>query len=115
MWADKLIDGVLELDTPIGSRYIRPDVWQSALLMWIFRNFQSLPQRVLRPWQRRLIDRLRATNEFVGLSVPGSPDRPIIGHVELRPERDAKVVPLHEANPTTPQPVRERGQEAASA
>src|SRR5271154_371900 len=84
MWIEKLSDGVLELDTPIGSRYIQPNLAQRAYLMWTFRNFLSLPQQVLRPWERRLIDRLWSENRFVSVSVAGTHDRPIIGRIERR-------------------------------
>ena len=94
MWIEKLSNGVLELDTPIGPRYVEPSLVERAHLIWTFRNFLSLPQPVLRPWERRLIDRLWRENRFVSLSAVGAPDRPVIGRVERRPPAKAKVVPI---------------------
>jgi|SRR5580658_24253 hypothetical protein len=94
MWIEKLTDGVVALDTPIGPRYVQPNFVQRAYLIWTFRNFFSLPQQVLRPWERRLIDRLRSENRFVSLSAAGAPDRPVIGRVERRAPVPAEVLPF---------------------
>src|SRR5271166_5666021 len=94
MWIEKLTDGVLAMDTPIGPRYVRPNVLQRAYLIWTFRNFFSLPQPVLRPWERRLIDRLWSESRFVTLSAEGVPDKPIIGIVEQRAPGEAEVLPI---------------------
>src|SRR6266446_8801951 len=94
MWIEKLTDGVLELDTPIGPRYLQPNLAQRAYLLWTFRNFFSLPQPVLRPRERRLIDRLRSENRFVSLSAAGAPDRPVIGRIERRAPAQAEVLPI---------------------
>jgi len=58
MWIEKLMDGVVELQTPVGPRYVQPNLAQRARLIWTFRHFLSLSQQVLRPAERRLIDRL---------------------------------------------------------
>ena len=42
MWIEKLTEGVLELDTPIGPRYVELNFAQRAYLLWTFRNFFSL-------------------------------------------------------------------------
>ena len=84
MWMEKLARGVLELETPIGSRYLQPSLFQRVVLLWTFRNFPSLPQQVLRPHERRMIDRLCNQNCFISLSAAGSGDRPVIGRVERR-------------------------------
>ena len=94
MWIEKLADGVLELDTPIGLRYVQPNFARRAYLIWTFRNFCSLPQQVLRPWERRLIDRLWESNRFVSLRVAGESDRPVIGRIERRAAATAEVVPI---------------------
>ena len=78
MWIEKLTDGVLELDTPIGPRYVQPNFVQRAYLIWTFRNFFSLPQQVLRPWERQLIDRLLSENKFVSVPAVGSHHHPVI-------------------------------------
>ena len=84
MWIEKLTDGIIQLDTAIGPRYVQPNLLQRAYLLWTFRNFFSLPQQVLRPRERRLIDRLWSENRFVSLSIAGASDRPVIGRVERR-------------------------------
>jgi hypothetical protein len=119
MWIEKLIDVIVQLDTPIGPRYVQPNLLERAYLIWTFRNFFSLPQQVLRPWQRRLIDRLWTENRFVSLAAAGASDRPIIGRVERRAPVPAEVVPIRKpalsskssSNPA----VQEPNQEAASA
>ncbi len=120
MWIEKLTDGVLELDTPIGPRYLQPNLAQRAYLLWTFRNFFSLPQPVLRPRERRLIDRLRSENRFVSLSAAGAPDRPVIGRIERRASAQAEVLPIRKAPICQPMSgsqsvVAEQSQEAASA
>jgi hypothetical protein len=114
MWIEKLADGILELDTPIGPRYLQPSLVQRVFLLWTFRNFCSLPQSVLRPWERRLIERLWTDNRFVSLSAPGMMDRPVIGKLERRPmQADIKVLPLRQ--PVSSVESTEPSREAASA
>jgi hypothetical protein len=114
MWIEKLTGGVLELETPIGPRYLQPSLVERAFLLWTFRNFCSLPQSVLRPWERRLVERLWSDNKFVSLSAPGMLDRPVIGKLERRPpQADVEVMPLRK--PTAAIESKEPGREAASA
>jgi hypothetical protein len=119
MWIEKLTDGVLQVDTPIGPRYIQPRLVQRAFLIWTFRNFISLPHQVLRPWQHHLIDRLWSESRFVSLSIAGAPDRPIIGKVERRMPHQAEIIPMRRAPSreasSNASPAPERNQEAASA
>jgi hypothetical protein len=115
MWIEKLVDGVLALDTPIGPRYVQPNLLQRAYLIWTFRNFCSLPQQVLRPWERRLIDRLWSENKFVSLSTAWTSDRPVIGRVERRVLAQAEVVPIRKPASGTQSAVAEQSREAASA
>lgn len=120
MWIDKLVDGVLELETPIGPRYVQPNFVQRLYLLWTFRNFFSLPQQVLRPGERRLIERLRNENRFVSLSSPGRPAAPIIGRVERRVAAQPEALPVSETSLRKPVSgsnagATEQGQEAASA
>jgi hypothetical protein len=118
MWTEKLTDGVLELDTPIGPRYVQPNLAQRAYLMWTFRNFFSLPQQVLRPRERRLIDRLWSENKFVSLSAAGTHDRPVIGRVERRAPAQAEILPMRKPpirEPLSGSTVAEQSREAASA
>ena len=115
MWMEKLSQGVLELDTPIGPRYVQPNLLQRAYLIWTFRNFFSLPQQVLSQWQLRLIDRLWNGNRFVSLAVAGAADRPVIGRVERRVPLQAEVVPIRKPMSPAQPAVTEQGHEAASA
>ncbi|MGA7631559.1 MAG: hypothetical protein WCB11_12380 [Terriglobales bacterium] len=115
MWIEKLTDGVLELDTPIGPRYVQPSFVQRAYLIWTFRNFFSLPQQVLRPWQLRLIDRLLNENRFVSVSVVGAHDRPVIGKIERRATAQAEVLPFRKPASAAQSAAAEPSREAASA
>jgi hypothetical protein len=122
MWMEKLADGILELDTPIGPRYVRPNFLQRAYLIWTFRNFFSLPQQVLRPRELRLIERLCSEDKFVSLSFarPGmaQAERPVIGRVERRtlmnPETLSARKPMQREPITSNRAVGE-GSEAVSA
>jgi hypothetical protein len=116
MLIEKLTDGVLEVDTPIGPRYVQPSFMERAYLIWTFRNFFSLPQQVLRPWQRDLIDRLWSDNRFVSLSTAGAQERPIIGRIERRaPTQTAEGLPGRKPVAGAQPAVAEQSQEAASA
>ena len=55
MWIDKLAEGVLQVDTPIGPRYVRLTFKQRSYLMWMFRHFPSLPQLVLSRREQRFV------------------------------------------------------------
>ena len=111
MWFEKLARGVLELDTPIGPRYLQPNFFQRAWLMWTFRNFISLPQQVLLRSERRLVDRLCGENRFVALSAADSSDRPIIGRIERRAPAMMETLPQRKQAAT----VADQSREAASA
>jgi hypothetical protein len=115
MWIEKLSDGVIELDTPIGPRYVQPNLLERAYLIWTFRNFFSLPHQVLRPWERRLIDRLWNEDRFVSSAAVGSQDRPVIGRVERRAAPKAEVVPIRKPVSGSTSAVAEQSREAASA
>jgi len=82
MWIDKLFGGVLELETPIGPRFLDLNFFERVRLLWTFRNFLSLSQQVLRPSELRLIDRLTNENRFVSKSAIAEHDLPVIGRVE---------------------------------
>jgi hypothetical protein len=109
MWIEKLTDGVLAVDTPIGARYVQPSFLQRAFLLWTFRNFVSLPQQVLHPWQLQLIERLWSENRFVSLSVWGESDRPIIGRIERPMPMRAQELPIRKP------PARESISDASAA
>ena len=115
MWIEKLAQGILELDTPIGPRYLQLNFLERALLTWTFRNFSSLPQEVLRTSERRLIDRLWSENRFVSLSVVGANDRPIIGRVERRALARVEIMPERKPVSPTERTLTDPGREAISA
>lgn len=115
MWIEKLTDGVLELETPIGPRYLQPNFLQRAYLLWTFRNFFSLPQQVLRPWELRLIDRLWTENRFVAVPATGALGNPVIGRIERRTPVQAEVLPLRKPMASAQAPVAKPSREAASA
>lgn len=115
MWFEKLARGVLQLDTPIGPRYLQPNFSQRALLMWTFRNFFSLPQQVLHRSERGLIDRLWNENRFVSISAAGVPDRPVIGRIERRVPAIREPLLLRKPVAGSQSPIAEQGREAASA
>jgi hypothetical protein len=98
MWMDKLCVGVVRVLTPIGPRYIQPTSFRQRLyLMWTFRHFHTLPQQVLRSWQRRLIERLCAEHRFI--SLPDTmDDAPLIGTVDRRPPVSAESMPPRRPN-----------------
>ena len=85
MWIDKLAEGVVQVQTPIGPRYLMPSFMQRAYFMWMFRHFPILPHAVLSSWQKRLIDRLCSEQRFVSMAyADGMEDAPVIGTVERR-------------------------------
>ena len=111
MWIEKLFSGVLAVDTPIGPRYVQPNFKQRAYLLWIFRNFPSLPQQVLRPRERQLIDRLWSESRFVSMPLMGAP--PVIGRIERRMPAQQEVLPARVSSSSAT--VQEQGRETASA
>ena len=84
MWMEKLTAGVVRVVTPIGPRFIQPSFWQRAYFLWIFRNFDMLPQQVLTDRQRRVIDQLCIEKRFVSRT-SSFDDAPIIGTLERIP------------------------------
>ncbi|HEX3820966.1 MAG TPA: hypothetical protein VHW45_11555 [Candidatus Sulfotelmatobacter sp.] len=95
MFIEKLLDGVVEVQTPIGPRYLMPSSFlQRMYLLWMFRNFTVLPQAVLNPRQKRLIERMCGEQGFVSRSaVEGIDELPIIGTVERSPVVGAPPLP----------------------
>src|SRR5271168_495232 len=86
MWIDKLADGVVQVQTPIGPRYVMPSFSQRIYLMWMFRNFPILPHAVLNRRQQRLIDRMCSEQRFASMAyADGMDEAPVIGTIERRP------------------------------
>jgi hypothetical protein len=94
MWIDKLADGVVQVQTPIGPRYVMPSFLQRAYFLWMFRHFPILPHAVLTSGQQRLIDRLCSEQRFVSMAyADGLDDAPVIGTVERRSATGSEPLP----------------------
>jgi len=86
MLIDKLAEGVVRVETPIGPRYVMPSFVQRVYLLWLFRHFAVVPYAVLTGWQQRLVDGLCAEQKFVSmLYADGIDEAPVIGTIERRP------------------------------
>ena len=114
MWIDKLAEGVLQVDTPIGPRFVRLNFKQRAYLLWMFRNFPSLPPQVLSPREQRIVDRACEENGFASMPGMGASDAPVIGRIEQQIAVSADVLPMRKPVAGSKASVRERS-EAASA
>ena len=84
MWLEKLVSGVLRILTPLGPRYLKPSFAQRLYLLWVFRNFHTLPVKVLTSRQLRLIESMCAADQFVSFGI-GVEDAPLLGTLEQRP------------------------------
>jgi hypothetical protein len=95
MLIDKLADGVVRVQTPIGPRYVVPSSFlQRAYLVWMFRHFPILPHAVLSSWQKRMIDRMCSEQSFSSRASSDGTNRvPVIGTVEHRPLVHAYQMP----------------------
>ena len=94
MLLDKLSQGVLRVLTPLGPRYVNPSFVQRLYLLWIFRNFHTLPLKVLRPYQQRRIDRMCLKHGFVSLlELSGLAETPVLGTLEQRPPMETSLPP----------------------
>ncbi len=96
MWIEKLSSGVLRVLTPLGPRYLKPSFAQRLYLLWVFRNFQTLPVKVLALHQQRMLEAMCAEDRFVSFGV-GVDDAPLLGTLEQRPP----VPPLPPRRPST--------------
>ena len=94
MWIEKLADGVVQVQTPIGPRYLMPSFLQRVYFLWMFRHFPILPHAVLSNGQQRMIDRLCSEQRFVSMAyADGMEDAPVIGTVERRPKMGLDALP----------------------
>jgi hypothetical protein len=103
------------VDTPIGPRFVRLNIKQRAYLLWVFRNFPSLPQQVLSPREQRMIDRMCEENGFLSMPGMGVADAPVIGRIENRSPATAETFPRRLPVAAAQSGVREQESEAASA
>jgi len=94
MFIEKLAAGVVQVQTPIGPRYLLPSFLQRIYLLWVFRNFPILPHAVLSMRQQRMIDRMCSEQVFASLPyVDGLDEAPVIGTVERRPAIGSETLP----------------------
>jgi len=94
MLMQTLFAGVLRVLTPLGPRYVNPSFVQRIYLLWIFRNFHTLPVRVLSPRQQRWFETICAEHGFVSLpDVHSFEQTPVLGTLEQRPIDVASVSP----------------------
>jgi hypothetical protein len=94
MLIEKLAAGVVEVQTPIGPRYIIPSPLQRVYLLWMFRNFSILPYAVLSARQQRMIDRMCGEQRFASMPYAnGADDVAVIGAIEHRPPLGVDPLP----------------------
>lgn len=111
---DKLAAGVVQVQTPIGPRYVNPSLLQRIYLLWMFRNFPILPHAVLSRRQQLLIDRLCRDQRFLSMAYSDSLEEvAVIGTIEHRPAVGAEPLPprrpvAREAAPALAAEVRQR-------
>ena len=89
---EKILDGVLRVITPLGPRYLKPSFPQRLYLLWLFRNFPTLPVKVLSPRQQKRIEAMYAQHGFVSVA-SGLLDPPVLGTLEQRPPVEAQGLP----------------------
>jgi len=111
MWLEKLSLGVLRVLTPLGPRYLRPSLAQRAYLIWMFRNFQTLPVKVLSSHQQRLIEAMYNQDRFVSMGI-GVDDAPLIGTLEQRPPVTPAALPPRRPSTSVQDSVRPYAAEA---
>jgi hypothetical protein len=94
MWIEKMMQGVLRILTPLGPRYLRPTCAERLYLLWIFRNFETLPAKVLSRRQQRWIEALCARHGYIAMFDPsGLWEIPLLGTLEQRPPVEEQVRP----------------------
>jgi hypothetical protein len=91
MWFEKLSRGVLRVLTPTGPRYVRPSLAERVYLLWIFRNFSTLPAKVLSQRQQSWISRVCTNHGFISLL--RTSEAPLLGTLEQRPPMQPRNLP----------------------
>jgi len=89
----KLSVGMLRVLTPLGPRYLKPSFSQRVYLMWLFRNFPTLPVKVLNARQLRWIDAICVEHQFLVFPPNRMGDIVILGTLEQAPAADAANLP----------------------
>ena len=80
MLLEKLETGILAFETDQGLVYAEPTGWQRLYLLWTFRNFRSLPLKLLNARQRKLVESLEYCGSTCLLDAPKLTQ--VIGTVE---------------------------------
>ena len=94
MLIEKLAAGVVQVQTPIGPRYVMPSFLQRIYMLWMFRNFPILPHAVLSKRQQRMIDRMCSEQTFASFAyADGMDEAPVIGTIERRPAVGEDTLP----------------------
>src|SRR5262249_26562687 len=88
-----------------GPRYLKPTLFQRLYLLWVFRNFQTLPLKVLNARQQKLVEAMCEGNRFVSLGA-GFDDAPLLGTLEQRP-------PVPSSTPASRRPIASVGDSVA--
>jgi TonB family protein len=98
----------LAFDTGRGLVYAQASGWARIYLLWTFRNFRSLPQKVLNPRQQELITTLYRT---ASQKSPRQFDDALIGTVEefIRPVRITAAQPVPGVSSSNTAAVRTTG------
>jgi len=98
MWIEKLAEGVVQVETQIGPRFVIPSFLQRVYLLWMFRNFPILPHAVLSKRQQRMIDRMCGEQRFASMIYANALDQaPVIGTIEHRPVVGTELPPRRPA------------------
>ena len=95
MWLEKLTQGMLRVLTPLGPRYVNPSLVQRLYLLWLFRNFHTLPVKVLSVRQQQRLERICRVHGFVSLTVS---EPVILGTLEQRPPVETEAHPPRRSN-----------------
>jgi hypothetical protein len=106
MWIEKLAGGVVQVQTPIGPRFVIPSFLQRVYLLWMFRNFPILPHAVLSGRQQRMIDRMCGEQRFASMAyADGMGEFPVIGTIERRPVIGSELPPRRPATVAAAAPL----------
>ncbi len=82
MWMEKICHGVLQVSTDNGERIVTPSLAERIQLVWMFRNFQILPEEVLTRHERSLLDLLCSEDRMERPRRQATAPACIIGTVE---------------------------------
>jgi len=93
MLLEKLAEGVLRVQTPLGPRFVRPVFGERVYLLWLFRNFPALPANVLSRRQQRRIEGMCQKHGFISqFGASHGEEFAVLGTLEQRvPAQEAPV------------------------